>query len=127
MNAPNFEIVLFFIFINFFYFYPVKYNNEKRTNSSVSNLISFVGQLISLLSAIYYYGFVISIIFYIDFLSSLAFFIFTFLGSITLTSLEALLLTHKNLEKISILTIFAIIINPLLIILSFQSVINYLF
>ena len=127
LELPYFEIVFFFVLIQFLYFYPTKYNLDKRTNSSASSLIALAGQVISFISLIYYYGFVILVIFYVNFLSSLIFLVFTFVASMTLTSLEAMILTNKNIEKLLILTIIAIILNPILIFLSFPYVNAYLF
>ena len=127
LELPYFEIVFFFVLIQFLYFYPAKYNLDKRTNSSASSLIALAGQVISFISLIYYYGFVILAIFYVNFLSSLIFLVFTFVASMTLTSLEAMILTNKNIEKLLILTVIAIILNPILIFLSFPYVNAYLF
>ena len=127
LELPYFEIVLYFVLIQFLYFYPAKYNLDKRTNSSASSLIALAGQVISFISLIYYYGFVILVIFYVNFLSSLIFLVFTFVASMTLTSLEAIILTNKNMEKLLILTVTAIILNPILIFLSLPYVNAYLF
>mgnify|MGYP001406500196 FL=1 len=127
LDLPYFEVFLYFVLIQFLYFYPTKYNLDKRTNSAASNLISLVGQVISFISLIYYYGFVILAIFYVSFLSSLIFLVFTFVASMTLTSLEAMILANKSIEKLSILSVIAIILNPILIFLSFPYVNAYLF
>mgnify|MGYP001184515149 FL=1 len=127
LDLPYFEVFLYFVLIQFLYFYPTKYNLDKRTNSAASNLISLVGQVISFISLIYYYGFVILAIFYVNFLSSLIFLVFTFVASMTLTSLEAMILANKNIEKLFILSVIAIILNPILIFLSFPYVNAYLF
>tara|TARA_B100001248_G_scaffold259874_1_gene246825 strand:- start:257 stop:655 length:399 start_codon:yes stop_codon:yes gene_type:complete len=127
LDLPYFEVFLYFVLIQFLYFYPTKYNLDKRTNSAASNLISLVGQVISFISLIYYYGFVILAIFYVNFLSSLIFLVFTFVASMTLASLEAMILANKNIEKLFILSVIAIILNPILIFLSFPYVNAYLF
>tara|TARA_Y100001958_G_C20937540_1_gene345357 strand:- start:253 stop:651 length:399 start_codon:yes stop_codon:yes gene_type:complete len=127
LDLPYFEVFLYFVLIQFLYFYPTKYNLDKRTNSAASNLISLVGQVISFISLIYYYGFVILAIFYVSFLSSLIFLVFTFVASMTLTSLEAMILANKSIEKLLILSVIAIILNPILIFLSFPYVNAYLF
>ncbi len=127
LDLPYFEVFLYFVLIQFLYFYPTKYNLDKRTNSAASNLISLVGQVISFISLIYYYGFVILAIFYVNFLSSLIFLVFTFVASMTLTSLEAMILANKSIEKLLILSVIAIILNPILIFLSFPYVNAYLF
>ena len=127
LDLPDFEIFLYLALIQFLYFYPTKYNLDKRTNSLASNLISLLGQIIAFVSAIYYYGFVILTIFYVNFLSSMVFLGLTFIYSMILTSTEAMILAHRNSEKLFALTIVATTLNPILIFLSLPYVNNYLF